>query len=267
VILSIITINKNNSEGLKKTIESVFKQDWNDFEFIVIDGSSTDSSIEVIKLYSDQLSYWVSEPDNGIYNAMNKGILKASGEYCLFLNSGDWLLDNVLKEVFNYNFHEDIFYGNVILKCDSKEDQINIGCGKSDLTFYDFYNGTIMHQSAFIKRYLFDIFGLYDESYSIISDWVFFIKAIIFGGATCHYENINISYFDTNGIGTVLSQKHLDERSKVLKSLFPNGVIKDYENYFALFEDHKYVLKELKRFTHRFNLLDKYISLIKKFIV
>ena len=84
--LSVITINFNNRDGLRKTIESVVNQTYKDFEYIVIDGGSTDGSVDVIKEYTDRIDYWVSEPDKGIYNAMNKGIDVAQGEYCLFLN-------------------------------------------------------------------------------------------------------------------------------------------------------------------------------------
>jgi len=109
--LSIITVNLNNAEGLRKTIESVVTQTFTDFEYIIIDGGSTDGSVEIIKLYADKITYWVSEPDKGIYNGMNKGIMVAKGEYCQFLNSGDWLVnENVLKEVFA---DVDIVYGDL----------------------------------------------------------------------------------------------------------------------------------------------------------
>ena len=81
--LSVITINYNNRDGLKKTIESVVNQTYKDFEYIIIDGGSTDGSVEVLKEYSDKIDYWVSEPDKGIYNAMNKGIDIAKGEYVM----------------------------------------------------------------------------------------------------------------------------------------------------------------------------------------
>ena len=103
--LSIITINRNDAQGLEKTLESIWKkQSFKDFEHIIIDGASTDNSINIIKKYASHLSYWVSEPDKGIYNAMNKGIIKAKGNYLLFLNSGDWLENDILARVFKENF-------------------------------------------------------------------------------------------------------------------------------------------------------------------
>ena len=103
---SIITVNYNNKEGLRKTIESVISQTFRDFEYIVIDGGSSDGSAELLKEYSDKITYWVSEPDKGIYNGMNKGIAKATGDYLNFMNSGDCFYDQqVLK------YHLD--FGNV----------------------------------------------------------------------------------------------------------------------------------------------------------
>ena len=86
---SIITVNFNNKEGLLKTIESVIHQTFRDFEFIIIDGGSTDGSVDVLKEYSSQINYWVSEPDGGIYQGMNKGLRQAKGDYVNFMNSGD----------------------------------------------------------------------------------------------------------------------------------------------------------------------------------
>ena len=109
---SIITVNYNNREGLKRTIESVIHQTFRDFEFIVIDGGSTDSSAEVLKAYDEHISYWVSEKDNGIYDAMNKGIRKATGDYLNFMNSGDCFYDDdVLRNVTAYASDADIITG------------------------------------------------------------------------------------------------------------------------------------------------------------
>lgn len=113
--LSIITINLNNLEGLKKTFESVFNQTFTDYEWIVIDGGSTDGSREFIEAHQDSFSYWSSEPDRGIYNAMNKGILQANGEYLSFLNSGDYYADSeTLANVFCTNHEADILFGYMI---------------------------------------------------------------------------------------------------------------------------------------------------------
>ena len=113
MLLSVITINYNNGSELRKTITSVFKQSFQDFEYIIVDGASSDDSVEVIKtlIKENETHYckWISEPDNGIYNAMNKGIQLSRGEYLLFLNSGDYLVaDDVLERVFKYECHADL---------------------------------------------------------------------------------------------------------------------------------------------------------------
>ena len=89
MLFSIITINYNNSEGLRQTIDSVVSQTYHEYEYIVIDGGSTDGSVDIIGFFSDKVDYWVSEKDRGIYHAMNKGVAQAHGDYCIFMNSGD----------------------------------------------------------------------------------------------------------------------------------------------------------------------------------
>ena len=91
--LSIITINRNNAIGLEQTIKSVISLKYSNFEYIVIDGASTDNSIDIIRKYASSITFWISEPDKGIYNAMNKAVDFASGEYIFFLNSGDIFTD------------------------------------------------------------------------------------------------------------------------------------------------------------------------------
>ena len=109
--LSIITVNLNNKTGLEKTVKSVCSQTFEEFEFIIIDGGSTDGSLDIIKRYEDNISCWVSEQDKGVYNAMNKGIKMAKGEYLQFLNSGDSLINSdVLNKVFKENKTEDIIF-------------------------------------------------------------------------------------------------------------------------------------------------------------
>lgn len=261
--LSIITVNRNNTNGLRKTIESVVSQTFTDFEYIIIDGASTDGSMEIIKEYADRITYWVSEPDTGIYNAMNKGILKAKGEYLLFLNSGDWLVDDyILKNIFGYNINVDIFYGNVLLPYDENRIEIRKGCSKNELTLKDFVFDTICHQAAFIRRNLFTSNGLYDERYKMSSDILFFAKAIIIGRATYKYIDVSISYFDPYGIGN-LGQ---EEKRIAIETLFSKEIVNDY-NYISELENKINALnKELSRYKHRFKLIDSLITRVKRIL-
>ncbi|MEN8226432.1 MAG: glycosyltransferase family 2 protein, partial [Bacteroidota bacterium] len=178
--LSIISVCLNNREGLQKTIESVIGQSYNDFEFIIIDGDSDDGSVELIKEHENKISKWISEKDTGIYNAMNKGIGLANGEYCLFLNSGDVLSSKeILKEVFTEKHDADIIYGDLIRKKGNKNYRITRYPDK--LTLYHFYVPvpSLHHQASFIKRALFEKFGLYREDFKVIADWEFFFRTII----------------------------------------------------------------------------------------
>jgi glycosyltransferase involved in cell wall biosynthesis len=251
--LSIITINLNNDKGLEKTILSVINQTFKNFEFIVIDGKSNDRSLDIIHQYADQITFWVSEPDNGIYNAMNKGIFNAVGEYCLFLNSGDCLYSNdILNRVFFIDSHEDIIYGDVFQE---KGGRIT---GKryfpDHLTFRHFFIDTLPHQGSFIKRILFDTIGLYSEEFKIISDWEFFLIALIKNSCTYKKYPGFISIVNIEGISPQNIELDDKEREMVLEKHFPR-FIKDYE--MLLFYEKYYqihsgsVIKKLKRYIRR----------------
>lgn len=227
---SIITINYNNKLGLQKTIDSLVNQTFTDYEYIVIDGGSTDGSKDVIEKYSDRITYWVSEKDNGIYNAMNKGIVKAKGEYCLFLNSGDWLVSNdVLNRVFELQLNESIIYGNVL-----KVNDLVTGFARdkslqrSNLSLLDIYYNTLPHQSVFIKRELFEEYGLYDESFKIVSDWIFFLKTIGIEGTSVKYLDMDISYYDTNGFSSKNNSLRFEEKEIGRKKVIPKHLYSDY---------------------------------------
>lgn len=196
--LSIITINFNNRDGLQRTIDSVICQTWHDFEWIVIDGGSTDGSKDLIEQYQENFAYWCSEPDKGIYNAMNKGIIKAQGDYIEFLNSGDiYHSDNVLETVFSKNHTEDIIYGNqnFVSQIDS-----SVFFYPKKLTIHYFLYRSLGHPSSFIKSSLFDKKG-YDEKYKIVSDWKRFIEWFLEGKSFKHIDMI-IADFNTEGVSS-----------------------------------------------------------------
>lgn len=227
--LSIITINYNNKQGLEETINSVIAQNFSDYEYIIIDGGSNDGSKDVILKYSDKISYWVSEPDRGIYHAMNKGIQKANGEYLHFLNSGDvYYNSSVLKSIFNNRtYNTGIIRGIQIIK--NKEGNVEWhNHGNKRITFYDLYWHTIQHQSTFISKNLFKKYGLYDENYKIISDWLFFAQLILNDEKT-EFVNIPVVLFDTSGISTINVELSREEKSTAMRKLLPESIILDYE--------------------------------------
>lgn len=223
--LSIITINLNNKDGLQNTIDSVVSQTFKDFEWIVLDGGSTDGCKELIEKYADKFSYWVSEPDKGIYNAMNKGIRHAHGEYCLFLNSGDYFVDGeVLDKVFAVDFDEDVVYGCVGNMCDGFVKRKD---SPKEVTLHTLVKSTILHSgNSFIRRDAFDKWGLYDENLKIVSDWKWFLKTIGLGGATTRYIDVLTSVFDISGISSTQETLLDEERKLVFDELIEPGVMK-----------------------------------------
>ena len=224
---SIITVNYNHREGLIKTIQSVINQTYTDYEYIIIDGGSTDGSVEVIKEYSDRITYWVSERDKGIYNGMNKGILKAHGEYINFMNSGDTFFDEKTLSMVNHLMNNN----DIIVGKDHNEDP------KSHKTFQTilpkrismvtFYLQTFPHQSTFIRRHLF--YGsLYDETLKIVSDWKFFMNKVVYENASVQILQFPICNREQGGLSAFAS-KTLEERNQVLKNSLPVGILKDYQ--------------------------------------
>lgn len=226
--LSIITINRNNASGLSRTIESVVSQTWKDFEYIVIDGASSDESVEVIKKYDSSITTWVSEPDSGIYNAMNKGIRRASGEYCLFLNSGDYLADeHVLERVSECRYASDVVIFSVLCLYKNASYYLN---PPRKISLYTFLKGNLPHPSSFIRRSLFASEGEYRENYRIISDWCFFVDALILHNASYEEYDILVSIFDGTGesISTNNADTIIEEKKDYLTKYFPR-VWEDYD--------------------------------------
>ncbi len=246
--LSIVTINFNNAEGLHKTLASVAAQTYRDIEHIIIDGASSDGSVDVIKEYVlsnpkkdpffKHAITWVSEKDNGIYNAMNKGIKKVTGDYIQILNSGDLLASPDVTERMVAALPDgvSIFYGNMLKSYDGKTIINRDTCGGANATesFLYFYKGTLNHDCAYIRRDLFDKYGLYNEDMKICSDWEWYVKAIALGGEKAVYTNIDVTIFDMNGV----SESHgknaeliKKERREYLEKILPATVLHDYDAF------------------------------------
>ncbi len=227
--LSIITVNLNNCEGLRRTIDSVISQTFVDYEWIIIDGGSSDGSKTLIEQYVDRFSYWRCEQDNGVYAAMNKGIAHASGEYLQFLNSGDWLYDaNTLEHVFHQvDGKSDIYYGNMVQVNDN--DRLNPISYPDELGFFYFPYGNICHQATFYRRTLFDG-NPYDESFSIVSDWAMNMK-LLFIGVTFKHLNQTIVYYDNTGRSSEANEKHHIERTAAFDKYVPQQIKNDLKHY------------------------------------
>lgn len=242
--LSIITICRNDCSGLKKTALSIISQTYTDFEWIIVDGASTDGSVDIIKetlavLDSNNSPLknhinWKSEPDNGIYNAMNKGIKQATGDYLLFINSGDCIYDkNVLKKVIPMLNGIDVYVGDLILFRDgiSVLKQFPRTFTLQELSFI-LVSYALPHQASFIKATNFKKYGLYREDLKIVSDWFYFYEIIIFHNASISVIPEVISIMDGSGVSSSL-QNVLMEWDKAF-NLFPNykPIHQFYQNYY-----------------------------------
>lgn len=286
--VSIVTINYNNVEGLKRTLASVAEQGNRDIEHIIIDGGSTDGSVDVIRDYVNTIKRsvtinqstiqvkWVSEPDKGIYNAMNKGIEIALGrrvvnknhtsnithntsqeslcDYVQILNSGDILAaPDVTERMMNaiYTVHHtpytenipDILYGNMIKK-DYATGKVIGKSGEVEYSLRQYYSSTMNHDCCYFRRDLFETYGLYDENLKIVSDWKWFLQAIGLGKVKPIYVDIDVTIFDASGISETNLVLRNKERRQVLEELLPPAVLADYDA-------HSFEIEQMKRLRKR----------------
>lgn len=241
--LSIVTINYNNLEGLRRTIDSILCQTWHDYEWIIIDGGSTDGSKELIEETANKLaasdfnplSYWCSEPDKGIFNALNKGAQKAIGQYVNFLNSGDvYTGADVLEKVFRDKLYEcDVIYGD--WQDIAKGELLNIWSSGSPLTLKQELIQCTCHQALFIYTD-----GLkkdpYDESYKMMADWCKNISWLM-QGKKFVYVPVVICYYDLTGVSSQFdSETYLKEKNRMIAELFPSSLM-PYYNYLLKGQD------------------------------
>lgn len=227
---SIITVNYNNINGLQRTVNSVICQIFKDFEWIIIDGGSTDGSKELLERYQNCFAYWCSEPDNGVYHAMNKGISQAHGDYLLFLNSGDAFYDHdVLQKVVDLQSDADIISGKAI-----RTDNGQILHLYDESVFMQLYSDTLSHQASFIKRSLF-YDQKYDESLKIVSDWKFWMETIVFGNAKVAFIDVVVVLQDMSGLSSdhnlVGVKQQQEERDIILGNLFPPRLRQELDIY------------------------------------
>ena len=280
--LSIITINYNNAEGLRKTLASVAAQTYRDFEHIIVDGGSTDGSVKIIEAYASDMAHmasgsvlmgsngdfvavdsqdstlangaqphevtqpaastqpsikWISEKDKGVYDAQNKGIAIAQGEYCYFLNAGDTFCnEHVLELIFKpltFNLSPltstpDILYGNEII-VDGNGQRVGIARGVENPSFVDLYNSCMKHQASFIRRELFDKYGMYDAAMRICSDFDWFFRVIAFhDDVTLQYMDVDIAYFENTGLSYHAPELCAKERQQILNRYMSKLLQRDY---------------------------------------
>lgn len=257
-LLSIITVNYNNKSGLIRTLNSIKNQESVFFEHIIIDANSTDGSKDAILLYEKEITfplYWVSEPDNGIYDGMNKGIKQAHGEYLFFLNSGDTLISNTILQEIALDGNKYI-YGNIKYILSEKDYRYITPSETLDIVYL--LKTALPHQACFIHHSLFQK-QLYNTEYKIISDWIHTMESIIFNDFSYKYIDIVIAEVDGNGISTN-QEKLMEERIKWIKSKFPKAILD------ALSELYEYRISELAPFIQPISQTKKFKKRIRKLI-
>lgn len=204
--ISIITVSYNAVQTIERTILSVLNQNYPNIEYIIIDGGSTDGTVEIIKKYAEKLSYWVSEPDKGIYDAMNKGISHATGDYVGIINSDDWYADKALKIVADASIEYpqiDIFYGDMIVFYSNDSQPIRL----SDHTKLK-QGMSVNHPTCFVRRTVYER-KQFSLLYRMAGDYDFLLWCSVHKLQFYNVDEI-ISYFTPGGISSVPSIKYLD---------------------------------------------------------
>ena len=222
-LLSIITVCRNERARIAATLDSVANQTSGNYEWIVLDGASTDGTWSIIEKYKNRISIVRSESDHGPYAAMNKGIRLSSGQYLLFLNGGDLLSDHDVIGDFERNkSSEDIVVGDILVRYPEGREQYRPSKGIGPL--YDhLYWRSLPHQSTFIRRHLFQSHALYNEQFKIIADWEFFLRSIIRGGCSVGRWSRNVAVFHHDGISAAPEHRarFCQERRQVRQMYYP----------------------------------------------
>lgn len=203
--LSVITVCYNAETTIERTLRSVIAQTYADKEFVVIDGGSTDGTLDILKQYEDKIDVLISEPDKGIYDAMNKGVAKASGDYVIFINADDYFYDdNVLSEVSKCP-PADFIFGD---QYDEEDGERRLAENLDALDVYHMFRGYFAHQSILAKRELFEKYGTFDLSYKICADWDWILRCLVNGASTARM-NSPIAVFTVGGASGIAGKKGL----------------------------------------------------------
>lgn len=246
--VSIITINLNDKKGLEQTIKSVAQQTYDNYEFIIIDGNSIDGSVELIEQNEGIVSHWISEPDTGIYNAMNKGIKLSTGDYLYFLNAGDRLYSpDVLEKIFEDNKNESFICGDFYTE-NGNNITLESPYQNRDWTFslYDIYSTYLCHQAFFIHRHNFEKYGMYSENLRIISDWELFLIAIGVHHEKVVYKNTTIVIYNLEGLSSTIGGKVIyEEKKSVAKRRLSSSLANQLDRLYYL-EQNGYITETVK---------------------
>jgi len=218
-LLSIITVVYNGAETIEKTIRSVIHQTYPYIEYIIIDGASKDGTQQIIEQYQDKITYWQSKPDKGLYDAMNQGLQRATGEYVWFLNSGDCIIHSQIAEnIFSFDATSEVFYGETLL-VDSNDVEIGLRRKKTPekLTWKSFKNGMVVsHQAIIVKR---NLAGLYNTNYKFSADFDWALQILKKATNIYNTKTVLIKYLE-GGLTKKNIKAGLIERFKIMTNHF-----------------------------------------------
>ena len=232
--ITVITVVYNDANGIKRTIDSVESLDYQNIEYIIIDGNSADNTVDVIQANSKKVSKWISEPDSGIYDAMNKGIGMSTGDWLIFMNAGDEFADkDVISYIIPYINDYDIIYGSMLRVSDTAQ-YITRGITSEYPDAFDFMHGSLGHQASFINRKVFKITGNYSTEYKLASDAKFFYDAIVINSARTKYIDKVIAKFSLGGASTTNQQLYNHERKVFLIESLGLSVYSRYEELYRM---------------------------------
>ncbi|MEO8576091.1 MAG: glycosyltransferase family 2 protein [Gemmatimonadales bacterium] len=216
-LISVVTVVFNNVKHIEATIQAVASQTYASVEHIVIDGGSTDGTLDVLRRYDGKISYWMSEPDAGIYEAMNKGIAEVSDpeSYIVFANAGDNLYSSeALERVVEQGRGEDMLYGKMLLS----DDNISAVVGKrvelSDLAFQ-----TLCHPATFVRKKVFDGVGMFDTRYKIAADYDHIVRCFVAPVST-RFVDVVVSRMRMGGVSEDRFMESCRERKDVIRHRF-----------------------------------------------
>ena len=219
---SILTVVLNRKNSIERSIQSVITQKFTDYEYVIIDGGSSDGTIDIVKKYEHYISYWISETDKGIYNAMNKGINMLSGKYVILLNSDDWLEEDILNKIYsdviNSNLQSDsIICGGINYYSNSSDNNCRLLTTNQNRfnRLIDMYENPVRHPGTIVPLSIYKELGTFDERYSICADEDFILRSY-FNQKKFVFFNYAISNMKEGGISTDkrnlsrLKKEHLD---------------------------------------------------------
>jgi len=212
ILITIVTVVFNNVNNIENTILSTLNQSYKNIEYLIIDGGSTDGTVDLIKKYNDSFDYWISEPDNGIYDAMNKALKIANGDFLIFMNSGDTFssIDTLFEVAHNIHDLNAIYYGNAIYLNSLTRERFHRG---GMFNKYRLAKTNICHQTIFFSKKVYKSIS-YNLKYKLFADWAY--NMVLFKKHNYIYLNLNIAFYDTSGVSALNTDKNFEKDLKKL---------------------------------------------------